>query len=132
MEISMAIKNGLPPFVVHTIVLKYLKTLFYNQLESASAFNLIVQSDRLLTMNDDELQLGLSKGIVADWEVILHDSAVSFVMELQRANPRFFEQDLNTQIQQLTDIAKLKANENRALRPTSPQNNINTILGIGG
>ena len=130
-EISMAIKNGLPPFVVHTIVLKYLKTLFYNQLESASAFNLIVQSDRLLTMNDDELQLGLAKGIVADWEVILHDSAVSFVMDLTRANPRFLDQELDVQIQQLTDMAKQKAAETRAARPTSPQSTVNNILGLG-
>lgn len=131
MEISMAIKNGLPPFVVHTIVLKYLKTLFYNQLESASAFNLIVQADRLLTMNDDELQLNLAKGIVADWEVILHDSAVSFVMELQRLNPRFFDQELNAQIDQLTTKAKQVAADNRASRPTSPQATVNTILGLG-
>ena len=131
MEISMAIKNGLPPFVVHTIVLKYLKTLFYNQLESASAFNLIVQADRLLTMDNDELQLNLSKGIVSDWEVVLHDSAVSFVMSLQRANPRFFEQDLDTQLLQLTDEAKRVAAEARASRPTSPVSAVNTILGLG-
>jgi len=87
MEISIAIKNGLPPFVVHTIVLKYLKTLFYNQLESAAVFNLIVQCDRLLCLDDEEVALKLSRNIVMDWEVILHDSAISFVMDLVRVNP---------------------------------------------
>lgn len=117
-EISLAIKNGLPPFVVHTIVLKYLKTLFYNQLESASVFNLIVQSDRLLCLDDEEVALKLAKGIVMDWEVILHDSAVSFIMDLVRLNPRYLDQPLESQITALQEMAKAKAAEGAASRPS--------------
>jgi hypothetical protein len=127
MEISLAIKNGLPPFVVHTIVLKYLKTLFYNQLESASAFNLIVQSDRLLTMDDEEVTMKLARGVISDWEVVLHDSAVSFVMDLVRENPSYFDQDIQAQIDQLVAKAQSVAASSRASRPTSPQSLVNAI-----
>jgi hypothetical protein len=127
MEISLAIKNGLPPFVVHTIVLKYLKTLFYNQLESASAFNLIVQSDRLLTMDDEEINMKLARGVISDWEVVLHDSAVSFVMDLVRENPSYFDQDIQPQIDQLVAKAQEVASSTRASRPTSPQSLVNAI-----
>lgn len=129
MEISLAIKNGLPPFVVHTIVLKYLKTLFYNQLESAAAFNLIVQCDRLLCLDDEEVAVKLSRGIVMDWEVILHDSAISFVMELTRDNERFLEQPLETQITAMQEMAKAKAAEGRTLRPASAPSVVNALLG---
>ncbi len=128
MEISEAIKNGLPPFVVHTIVFKYLKTMFYNQLETAAAFNLITSTDRLLTMDDDEVALKVSKGLILPYEVILHDSAVTFIMQLLQDNPSYLNQELATQQQQLIDVAKAKAVEGQTALPTSPQNIVQSIL----
>lgn len=129
-EISMAIKNGLPPFVVHTIIIKYLKTLFYNQLESAHAFNVIVRADRLLTMDDEEVDMKLSQGIIADWEVVLHDSAVSFVMDLVAVDKGFFEKDIQVQIDALVEMAKKVALESKASKPQSPQQLVESIVNI--
>lgn len=128
MEISEAIKNGLPPFVVHTIVFKYLKTMFYNQLETASAFNLITSIDRLLTMDDEEVTVKLAQGLIAPWEVVLHDSAVTFIIQLTQTNPRFLEQDLATQEAQIVELAKQKATETKATTPLSPQNIVQSVL----
>ena len=128
MEISEAIKNGLPPFVVHTIVFKYLKTMFYNQLETASAFNLITSIDRLLTMDDEEVTVKLAQGLIAPWEVVLHDSAVTFIMQLSQSNPRFLEQDLATQETQIVELAKQKALETKSMTPLSPQNIVDSVL----
>jgi len=127
-EISLAIKNGLPPFVVHTIIFKYLKTLFYNQLESAAAFNVVVRADRLLTMSHEEVSLKLSQGLIAPYEVILHDSAVSFVMELLAENSNYFNQDVEVQLDQLIEKARLKASETAAAKPTNPESIVNQIL----
>jgi hypothetical protein len=128
MEISEAIKNGLPPFVVHTIVFKYLKTMFYNQLETASAFNLITAVDRLLTMDDGEVTIRLAQGLVAPYEVVLHDSAVTFLMTLTQENPRFFEQDLATQEAQLVELAKAKSLETKGNMPLSPQTLVDNVM----
>lgn len=128
MEISAAIKNGLPPFVVHTIVFKYLKTMFYNQLETAHAFNLITSTDRLLVMDEDEINFKIAQGLVAPYEVILHDSAVTFIMELIEADPSFLEKDMAYQQEQLTAMAKLKAGETKGAAPLSPQNVVQSVL----
>jgi hypothetical protein len=128
MEISAAIKNGLPPFVVHTIVFKYLKTMFYNQLETAAAFNLITATDRLLAMDDEEVTIKLSQGLIAPYEVVLHDSAVSFIMQLQQENPSFLEQDTKVQQEQLIALAQAKATETKLNTPLSPQNIVNKVL----
>ena len=95
-----------PPFVIQSIIYKYLQTLHYPDVQGQKVFNLISQADRLLTMTLDEINLKLSKGLVDKWEVVLHDSAINFVNELTMANPNFFEQDFEAQKEAL--IAKAK------------------------
>jgi len=57
-------------------------------------------------MTLDEINLKLSKGLVDKWEVVLHDSAINLVNQLMMENPAFFEQDFDTQLQQLVAKAK--------------------------
>jgi len=105
-QINEAILAKQPPFVIQSIIYKYLQTLYYPDVHGQQVFNLISQTDRLLTMGMDEINLKLSKGIVDKWEVVLHDSAINFVSELVLENPNFFEQDFETQKEQL--IAKAR------------------------
>jgi len=105
-QINEAIAANQPPFVIQSIIYKYLQTLYYPDVQGQQIFNLISQADRLLTMTLDEINLKLSKGLVDKWEVVLHDSAINLVNTLMMENPNFFEQDFDTQLQQLVAKAK--------------------------
>lgn len=105
-QINEAIAAKQPPFVIQSIIYKYLQTLYYPDVQGQQIFNLISQADRLLTMTLDEINLKLSKGLVDKWEVVLHDSAINLVNSLMMENPAFFEQDFETQLQQLVAKAK--------------------------
>jgi len=105
-QINEAIMAKQPPFVIQSIIYKYLQTLYYPDVQGQKVFNLISQTDRLLTMSLDEINLKLSKGLVDKWEVVLHDSAINFVNELSMADPNFFELDFDLQKQALINKAK--------------------------
>lgn len=119
---------GAPPFIIQAITMKFIKSLFYNERTSSLAFDLLVQTDRLLSMNQTDIAYGLSKGIIAPYEVILHDSGITFVNELYLQNEKFFEQDFTTQQEQLITFAKDKALE---IAPAQSQQELITKL-IGG
>ena len=105
-QINEAIMAKQPPFVIQSIIYKYLQTLYYPDVQGQKVFNLISQTDRLLTMTLDEINLKLSKGLVDKWEVVLHDSAINFVNELSMADPNFFELDFDLQKQALINKAR--------------------------
>ena len=73
---------------------------------TAMVFNLISQTDRIMILSNDEIEVGISKGTIDKWEKVLHDSAINFIDQLAQENPRFFEQEFATQKQQLIDLAK--------------------------
>jgi len=110
-RISLAIKNGLPPFVVYEIVYRYIKTMFYNETDRAGAFDLLITTDRLLVMPYDQINMETAKGTVAPWEVVLHDSGISIVKKLVEVNASFFDQDVPVQREQLVAEAKKIAQE---------------------
>lgn len=105
-QINEAITSKQPPFVIQSIIYKYLQTLYYPDVQGQKVFNLISQADRLLTMTSEEINLKQAKGLVNNWEVVLHDSAINFVNALMMDNPDFFEQDFNLQLEQLINKAK--------------------------
>ena len=107
LQLKSAVDGGLPPFVIHSIIYRYLQTLYFNEQVTANIFNLIVRTDRLLTLSNEEIALKVARGTVHDWEEILHTSAINFVNELIDENPKFLELDLKMQKEQL--IAKAKS-----------------------
>lgn len=131
-QISEAQKAGLPPFIIHTIFHKFLRTLYYYEQTTTDVFRLIVSSDRILTMPSDEAEAKLAKGLVEKWEIVLHDSAVTFVDELRKEYPDLFEQDLSQQIELLQgkakDLAKSIVSPSQSLQTSVKEN----ILAIGG
>lgn len=105
-QLKAAVDGGLPPFVIYSIIYRYLQTLYFNDQTTASIFNLIVKTDRLLTLSNEAIALKMAKGTVHDWEEILHTSAINFVNELIDENPKFLEQDIIKQKEQLIEKAK--------------------------
>ena len=105
-QLKAAVDGGLPPFVIYSIIYRYLQTLYFNDATTAGIFNLIVRTDRLLTLSNEEIALKVARGTVHDWEEILHTSAINFVNNLIDQNPKFLEQDIATQKEQLIQAAK--------------------------
>ena len=105
-QLKAAVEGGLPPFVIHSIIYKYLQMLYFNDARTAAVFNLIVKTDRLLTLGNEEVALKVARGTVHDWEEILHTSAINFVDELIDENPKFLEQEISKQKEQLIEKAK--------------------------
>lgn len=125
-EIGEAVKNGVPQIAVNALTNKYLESLFYNDGESSMAYEIIKEADRLLTMSDDDILMKSQRGIIAPYEVILHDSAFTFIKELIAETPTFLLADMDTKVQALIEKAKAKAAE---VKPSSPATSvIDTIL----
>lgn len=118
-EINNAVKVGLPPFALHRILFNYLNTIFFTEKQSMQALTLIVNADRLFGLTRDEITIKLSRGLIAGWEDILHQSAFTFIDDLVRANEKFFEQDLQTQIDALKNKAKEKEAELKGNTPAA-------------
>lgn len=127
-KISLAIKNGLPSFVVYEIVYRYIKTMFYNEVERAGVFDLLVTTDRLLVTPYEQINLELAKGIVAPWEVVLHDSGITLIKNLMLSNPTFLEQEIQAQKDQLIAEAQRVANENKTTLPTSATSVVDAVV----
>lgn len=124
-EITALLAAGAPPFMVQAVMMKFLRALFYNEKTAAKAFDLLVHSDRLISINQTDIAYGLSKGTVALYEAILHDSGISFVNDLFLENDKFFEQDFIVQKQQLIERVKAKASE---VAPASNTDNVIDLL----
>lgn len=127
-RISLAIKNGLPPFVVYEIVYRYIKTMFYNETDRAMAFDLLVSTDRLLVMSNDQINIEVTKGTVATWEVVLHDSGITLIRELVEQNSGFLDQEPSAQREQLIAAAQAKADSIRPAQPVTPTRTVEDAL----
>jgi hypothetical protein len=126
-EISEASKAGLPPVAIHAIIVKYLKSHFYTGENLTRAFDLIIKTDRLLGLSDEDVMFGLSKGTIANWESVVRDSAVTLIGQLRMADENFFNQPVETQQQQLIEKAKEVADANKP--QTGFQELTNSLLG---
>lgn len=110
-EINEAVKAGLPPIVVHTLIYNFLKATFYTEEKVTKAFDLIVETDRLLPFTNEEILLKLSRGTIERWEEILHSSAYTFIKELEREVEGFWNLELEQQKQFLIEKAKARVSE---------------------
>lgn len=108
--ISFMVKNEVPNVLIHAEIFRYLKSVFYTDEKTTAIYQLLISSDRLLTLGGNDVMVKQSKGLVEDWEIILHDSFMSFVDELILANPNFLKLPIEKQKTTLIDFAKTKAN----------------------
>lgn len=126
MQISAATSAGAPPSVIASYIYKYLKAIFYDNPQTAKAYDLIIAADRLFVMTKADILQEISRNLIAPFEVVLHDSALTFIGELVRENENFLYQDVSVMIEQL----KAKAIENTPESPASTARlNTANILG---
>lgn len=132
-RISLAIKNGLPSFVVYEIVYRYIKTMFYNESERAQAFDLLVTTDDLLVVPYDQINIDVARGITANWQVVLHNSGITIIKQLIEDNPNYLDQEVSVQREQLIAACKAMADQNKAAMPTSNTSVVDAVIAnIGG
>ncbi len=140
-QIGYAASLKVPSIVLYQLIYNYLQSVYNDDKDTASAFKLIVETDRLLTLTPAEVQIKLSAGTIEKWEEILHTSAPMFVNELRKSfNPvckaeagdcedTFFTLDIEEQKKQLIQLAKTRANEIAAASPQAT-NQAAIIRGI--
>ena len=104
------VKNEVPNVLIHAEIFRYLKSVFYTDEKTTAIYQLLIASDRLLTLGGQDVLVKHSKGLIEDWEVVLHDSFMSFVSDLMLQDENFLQKPIEEQIKQLQDYAKAKAN----------------------
>jgi hypothetical protein len=107
-EITEAIANNMPSFVIYSLVYSYIQNRFSVQKDALNIYNLIMLADRLVTLNSN--QLAIAKD-VASWERILHESSMTFLNELIVKDDKFLEKPIEEQVILLQQVAKDKAKE---------------------
>lgn len=127
--INEAIESGLPPFVVHSIIYKYLSVLFYQEEQAAKAFELITKADRLVTLTNEEINIKLSRRTIEKWEEVLHTSAINFVEDLIMEDPDFLDQEIEVQVEKLQAKAKEKADALPDTQIESPFSRLSQEIG---
>lgn len=121
--IELAKSAGLAPVIVNTLVSRFINQLFFNERQTATAIQLITETDRLISKTNEEIQLGLSgsRPTVQAYEAILHDSGTAFINQLLREDENFFEQEFLIQQEKLITKAKEKAAEIPSISELFPQ-----------
>ncbi len=109
--IGEMIKNQVPPVLIQSEIFRYLKSVYYTDSKTTAVYELLTSADRLLVLSSDEIAVKLATKLVEPWEVILHDSFMSFTEELLTENVNFLELPLETRIEQVKEKAKTKAAE---------------------
>jgi hypothetical protein len=129
-QINAATTANVPPPVIGKLIQKYLETIYYNQKKTAKVYDLISVTDRLFTLKQDDILMKLNRNLVAPWEVILHDSALQFVDQLQMENADvemcsvddctkgFFALEFKDQQEKLIQMAKDKTDAIKNVTPS--------------
>lgn len=125
-EISAATTAGLPPFMLQTIIVRYLKSHFYSDYIQTKAFDLIINTDRLLGLSNNDISIQQSKGLISDWEIVFHTSAISIIRNELLKDEKFFEKDIKDQQIAVTEASKKIAEE--AKPDDETQKAINAML----
>lgn len=113
-QISEGIEKGLPGFMTQSSVRNYIESMYFSDERQSKVYDLILKSDRLIHLTPEEITSKNARGLIADWEVILHDSSLNFLNEMIAANPEFLELEQDEQIEALIVKAKEVALANTA------------------
>lgn len=124
-EISEAQKLGAPPSVIYQLINAYVQTIYITNDMAMKALGLLNTVDVLLTSSEQQVSQAFAQGIVTKEQVIIHIAGMQLLQELTLANENFFEQTLETQIEQL----KAKAAETIPVPEIQAQ--INSLLNLG-
>ena len=114
-----------PSIVKSQLQKEYLNARFSGDTAEMQELNTVVEySDALLYMTDESIRANLLAGTIAKWQVILHNSVVSFIKQKTTDDPKYLEGDLATIKTDLETMAKAME------ASISPTTGANTILDI--
>lgn len=122
--IKMAYESGAPSFIIHNLIERYSYNYFSNSVQAQKATRLIFATDRLIGMNNDEVQFYYIKGQVEDWEILIHQSPFSLIDELLEQDDEFLDRE--DAKAKLIELAKSKAAE--SIATPSPEERINKVI----
>ena len=92
--------------------------------EMQELITVVEYADALLYMSDESIRTNLLAGTLAKWQVILHNSIVSFIKQKTTETPNYLEGDLATIKTDLESMAK------QMEASISPRTGANTILDL--
>lgn len=116
-QLKTANEAGMPPYVIYTIMYAFLNTMYYNERQTSRIFQIIMDADRLVTLKQSDVDMGVLRGTVEPYEKILHESAITFINQLLTEDPKYLDKELKDQVNLLVEKAKTRANEIEANRP---------------
>lgn len=105
-DISNAIKIGLPPSFIQTILMQYINAYYGDNEKANKIFKLVIYADKLFGLSQDDINMKLSKGTAAKWEDILHSSALNIINEAVLEDEKFTEKDIESQVEEIISRAK--------------------------
>lgn len=105
-DISDAMTNNLPPSFQQTLLHQYIAAFYGDNTKTIAIFKLIMKADRLWGLTQDEINMKMAKQTISKWQDVLHSSAIYFINELLEKNPKFLDQEIKTQIEELQKLAK--------------------------
>lgn len=125
-DIKIARDTNQSSIIISALIYQYISNRFYSDKATAKVSEIVMNSDRLLTLTNQEVTERKAQGLVQTWEVVLHDSAFQLINELIGSNPSFLDSELNEQVAALTALAKDKAPKSDLI------NSRDRLLGLGG
>ncbi len=118
--INESIKNGAPPMIINDLIYRYMTASNKADNVDSSLFNLVVDSDRLISERAESIVLGLSRGTVQPWEMVLHQSGMYIAYRLLNTVNGFLELPYEEKINQMQKFAKTLVQEPEFVLP-APQ-----------
>lgn len=120
-KLKDCIEAGMPPAVVAQIILNYVNAIFGNSKTGSAAYKLIIQTDRLITFSNEEINKMQALRSLEMWERVLHDSALTFTTELVNEHAGKETEFFDLKFADQQDALRKKAQNKAAELPTVTQ-----------
>jgi hypothetical protein len=126
-QITALSNAGAPPTTIREFMHKFLRSMFYADVESAQILEVIMAADNLMPFNNETIAAKVERGVAEKWQEILHDQAFNLVQEVISEVPNYLTLPMGEQI----DLLKAKA---QSKVPVQQGDDLATRLlsGLGG
>jgi len=126
-QITALANAGAPPTTIREFMHKFLRSMFYADVESAQILEVIMAADNLMPFNNETIAAKVERGVAEKWQEILHDQAFNLVQEVISEVPNYLTLPMGEQI----DLLKAKA---QSKVPVQQGDDLATRLlsGLGG
>jgi len=104
-QITALSNAGAPPTTIREFMHKFLRSMFYADVESAQILEVIMAADNLMPFNNETIAAKVERGVAEKWQEILHDQAFNLVQEVISEVPNYLTLPMGEQI----DLLKAKA-----------------------